>query len=94
MEKHDHVVVVPSDAILRKPGGKSVAFVVEKNTARMRPVVTGIESGGKVEIVSGINAGEKLVIRGHEMLKDGAQVKAKQPKQPMGGGSKPKGGAQ
>ena len=94
MEKHDDVVVVPSDAILRKPGGKSVAFVVEKNTARMRPVATGIESGGKVEIVSGINPGEKLVIRGHEMLKDGAQVKAKQPKQPMGGGSKSKGGAQ
>ena len=85
MEKHDNVVVVPSDAVLRKPGGKSVAFVVEKNTARARPVVTGIESGGKVEIVSGINPGEKLVIRGHEMLKDGAQVKVKQPKQPMGG---------
>ena len=94
MEKHDNVVVVPSDAVLRKPGGKSVAFVVEKNTAHARPVVTGIESGGKVQIVSGINPGEKLVIRGHEMLKDGAQVKAKQPKQPVGGGSKLKGGAQ
>lgn len=91
--KHDNVVVAPSDAILRKPGGKSVAFVVEQNTAHARPVVTGIESGGKVELLSGIRPGEKLVVRGHEMLKDGAQVKAKHPKQPMGGGAKPKGGA-
>jgi len=82
--KHDNVMVVPSDAILSKPNGKSIAFVVEKDTARSRAVVTGIESGGKVEITSGINPGDKLIIRGHEMLKDGAQVKVKQPKQPMG----------
>lgn len=92
-QKHDNVVVVPSDAVLRKPGGKGVAFVVEKDIAHARPVVTGIESGGKVEILSGISAGEMIVVRGHEMLKDGVQVKAKQPKQPMGAGPKPKGGA-
>ncbi len=93
-EKRENVVVVPSDAVLRRPGGKTVAFVVEKGVARARLLAKGIEAGGRVEILSGLKPGEMLVIRGQEILKDGAEVRVKQPRRSAGAGSRTKGGAQ
>jgi hypothetical protein len=38
-------------------------------------VKVGVEDRGQVEIVSGINAGEKVVVEGPATLADGARVK-------------------
>jgi len=90
LERHSNAIVVPADAIVQKPGGKSVVFVVENGTAQARPIEVGIESKGKVEVLSGLRPGESLVVRGQEMLKDGAEVKVgkpgKQPSEKAGAG--------
>jgi membrane fusion protein (multidrug efflux system) len=84
MKKKDNAVVIPVDAIVQKAGGKSMVFVVEKGIAHARPIEKGIESGGRVEVISGVSPGEALVVRGQEMLKDGAQVKVKPQKKSPG----------
>lgn len=68
-------VVVPVEAIVVTPKGKRVAYVVEDGKAQQRQVKTGIESGGKVQIISGIKAGDQVVIAGNEKLKTGAPVR-------------------
>ncbi len=68
-------VVVPADAVIVTPKGGRVAYVIEEGKAVQRKVVTGIEEGGKVQIVSGLKAGETLVVAGNERLKDGAAVR-------------------
>jgi len=83
IEKRDNCVLVPTDAVLQKPGGKSVVFTINGGKAVARPIVTGIESNGKVQVLSGLGAGEMLVIRGQEMLRDGVPVKVKPKKGPM-----------
>jgi membrane fusion protein (multidrug efflux system) len=47
---------------------------VEGDTAYKRNVVPGITLGGVVEIIDGIDAGEKVVYQGQTLLEDGVKV--------------------
>jgi RND family efflux transporter MFP subunit len=70
-------VAAPKDALLRYPDGTYTVFVVleqdGQTIARERRVEIG-RSGDEVEILSGLNAGEQIVVRGNESLRDGQSV--------------------
>jgi multidrug efflux pump subunit AcrA (membrane-fusion protein) len=85
LERHGNAVVVPAYAVVARPGGRQVAFVLEHGTAKQRMVEPGIQSGDRVEILSGLTAGEQLIVRGQERLKDGAEVKLKPAKGKLSG---------
>jgi multidrug efflux pump subunit AcrA (membrane-fusion protein) len=53
---------------------KGVIFVIDVGVAKARQVATGAVNSDLVEIVSGVKAGEKYVIRGGFNLKDGDKV--------------------
>lgn len=76
-----NAVVVPKEAVLAKESGSVVFIVGPDNVAHERKVSTGVEQGGVVEILSGVNAGARVVKLGNYELSDGAKV---QP-QPAGG---------
>jgi RND family efflux transporter MFP subunit len=67
-------VTVPKAAI-RNDGGSSVVLVVADGRVERRAVRTGLESEGTIEVLSGLNAGEKIVIDGPANLKDGDRVR-------------------
>ena len=69
-------VVVPGDAVLVLPNGEKVAFIIKDGKAQRRVLKTGLEAGGQVQIVSGVQPGETVVTAGNEKLKDGMEVKA------------------
>ncbi len=71
----DSAIVVQENAVVITPAGGSVAFVIENDTARVRKVKTGAENAGKVQIISGIATGDKVIVAGNEKLKDGAAVR-------------------
>jgi membrane fusion protein (multidrug efflux system) len=73
-DEKDAVVKVPADTVLRRLGDTFV-FVVEGDTAYKRNVVPGITLGGVVEIIDGIDAGEKVVYQGQTLLEDGVKVR-------------------
>lgn len=68
-------ITVPAYILVAAPGGAFAAFVVKDGKAARRKLETGIEVDGRVRIVSGLAAGDKLIIGGQEKLKDGAAVK-------------------
>jgi RND family efflux transporter MFP subunit len=69
-------IVVPATAV-RTEAGVSTAFVVKNDRAELRLVQLGRElPGGQVEIVRGIDRGERVVARQVERLGDGAIVSA------------------
>ncbi|MFH0821348.1 MAG: efflux RND transporter periplasmic adaptor subunit [Pseudomonadota bacterium] len=90
-------VVVPSDAVIVTPKGLRVAYVIQDDKAIQRKVTTGIESGGKTQILSGVKPGERIVVAGNEKLKDGTEVRMPPDKKPSeeGGakGASDRGGA-
>ncbi|MFZ6872445.1 efflux RND transporter periplasmic adaptor subunit [Undibacterium sp. Di27W] len=68
------VVVVPQDAVIVGPRGKSVYIVDEEGKAVMKPVVV-TNSFGTDAVVTGIAAGAKVVLDGKQNLRPGATVK-------------------
>ena len=67
-------VQVPKAAI-RTAAGKSIVFVVKEDKVERRAVSVGLETSGQVEVLSGLVAGERVVIEGPPTLADGDKVK-------------------
>jgi RND family efflux transporter MFP subunit len=74
--------VVPREAVIVTPGGERIAFVIKDGKALRRKLETGIEGDGRVQIISGLQPGEKVIVAGNEKLRDGMEVKV------QGGGGK------
>jgi RND family efflux transporter MFP subunit len=70
----DGVLLVPASAIVSGTGSQAV-FVVENGQAVRRTVETGMTSEGRVEILSGLAAGDTVVVTGSNSLRDGAPVR-------------------
>lgn len=67
-------VVVPDTAVLPTESG-FVAFVVKEGKARRREVSPGVAvRDGWVEVLRGLNPGERVVVAGASALRDGSEV--------------------
>jgi len=62
-------------AAVRTVDGRSVVFVVNDDRLERRAISVGRENGDQVEVISGVSAGERVVIEGPQSLKDGDKVK-------------------
>ena len=75
-------VTVPRDAVLRYGDGRQIAWVVERadgvDVAAERLVQTGFTFDGRIEIRSGLAAGERVVVKGNETLRNGQAVSARE----------------
>jgi RND family efflux transporter MFP subunit len=67
-------VLVPKSA-LRTADGTSIVFVVHGDRVERRAVKPGANEGDLIEVVSGLNAGDRVVTEGVATLTDGARVK-------------------
>ncbi len=72
-EIHRDALMVPEDALLAEDAETAV-FVVDGRIAHRRTVATGLTSDGRIEILSGLTAGESVVVVGQGGLSDGAAV--------------------
>mgnify|MGYP005849626815 FL=1 len=75
IESVPDAVTVPVQAVIVTPAGLQVAFVAIEGKAAQRKVETGIEEGGRIQILSGLTPGEKVIVSGQEKLKDGAEIR-------------------
>jgi len=64
---HRTAISVPLSAVL-DDGGKSVVFVADGSSFVKREVALGLKSEDRVEIVQGLNAGDKVVTKGNYLL--------------------------
>jgi multidrug efflux system membrane fusion protein len=71
---HD-AVVVPVSAVRPSGTGEFVFVLQQDHTVKQRPVVRGQPLGpDRVQIVSGLNAGERVITEGADRLRDGSRV--------------------
>lgn len=70
----EDVLKVASGAIFRR-GNQHAVFAVRDGRAELQPVTTGRSSGTETEIVSGLQAGEHVVIYPGDRINDGDRVK-------------------
>lgn len=69
------VLVIPADALLRHADGKFSVFSVVDGQAYRRLVKLGRNTPQGIEILSGLPAGEAVVVRGNENLRDAQPVR-------------------
>jgi RND family efflux transporter MFP subunit len=74
VEEKDSAVVIPKDIVLDRRGSKTV-FVVDKGIAAERTVETGLSNRLEIEVISGLEEGERLVVEGFETLRHRSRVK-------------------
>ena len=72
-ESKSGVVAIPREAIVNRSGQESV-FVVNGNTVENRPISVGITVDNMVEVVSGLTAGNEVVVSGQTLLDSGSKV--------------------
>jgi membrane fusion protein, multidrug efflux system len=70
-------VVVPAMAVVTTPKQEQAFFVVAEEVAHLRVGNLGIEEGNRVQVLSGVAAGEMVVVGGQQKLKDGVRVQIK-----------------
>ena len=71
--RHEDTVIIPKDALISNGRGRAV-YAVISSTARLRPVMTGFETREEAEALSGVSAGDILVVVGQDKLADGVKV--------------------
>jgi len=70
------LILVPKNAI-RTAGSDTSVFVVRGAVAEQRAIKTGGADGDRVEVISGLQSGERVVAPIPDTLKDGAAVTVK-----------------
>ncbi len=73
LKQHPNAVVIPPAALVTEESGKAV-FIIEDGRAKKVPVKTGIDDGLEIEIVSGLEGTEQVVVVGQGQLKEGMSV--------------------
>jgi len=72
-------VVIPQDALIRYPDGRTVVWVVEGDgdtrTVSERRVQTGLRFDGRIAIREGLPPDTTIVTEGNEALRDGQEVR-------------------
>lgn len=74
VDRADSAIIIPKD-IVQSNRQRKYVFVVEKNTAILRNIKTGLEDEKNVEILEGLKENDNLVIKGFETLKANSKVK-------------------
>ena len=61
-------ISIPSDAVIQSAGGAHVFVMTDRNTFERRTVRPGIEDAHRLEILSGLQEGEQVVVTGAYLL--------------------------
>lgn len=68
-EKRDNALIIPLSSVLTGDG-ESYVFIAKDGKAVRRVITTGLSDDNAVEVTSGLNPGDILIIRGHQYLRE------------------------
>jgi multidrug efflux system membrane fusion protein len=74
LDTHKDVTTISTAGIQRGVPGTFVYLVNADSTVSVRPVKLGVTDGDRVEVVSGLTPGDRIVIDGADKLRDGAKI--------------------
>lgn len=71
----DNALVVPEGALVVADDGAFKAFMIVDGKAREVPIEAGIQQGGMVQIIDGLEEGDLVITQGQFMVRDGQPVR-------------------
>jgi membrane fusion protein (multidrug efflux system) len=67
-------ILIPSEALVFRADGTTVAIVDNQHTVRFLKVVVGHDYGASIEITSGLSVGDLVVVNPNDTTFEGAKV--------------------
>jgi RND family efflux transporter MFP subunit len=84
LPRKDPPLLIPSDTLVVRPEGTLVALVGNGNKVHFQRIQVGRDFGDRIEVLSGMKEGEKVIVNPNDSVQEGVRV------QPVAG---PEGGA-
>ncbi|WP_024506608.1 MdtA/MuxA family multidrug efflux RND transporter periplasmic adaptor subunit [Bradyrhizobium sp. ARR65] len=78
LDTHKDVTTMSTAGIQRGVPGTFVYLINPDSTVSVRQVQLGVTDGDRVEVLSGLNPGDRVVIDGADKLRDGAKIVLRQ----------------
>ena len=79
LQTRESAIVIPEPAVMSNGDNFSVFVVDEKGNAQVRAIEVGLRLPGRLEVLKGLNPGDKVVVEGTQKLRPGAPVKLAPP---------------
>lgn len=64
-------IVVPSDSIVFREGKPGVYVIGARNAVHFTPITTGARNGDQIQVVTGLQSGQRVVVQGSGFLGEG-----------------------
>ena len=77
IDERRNVLSIPLDAVDRSGSASRVYTVTPTGILQITPITLGLESDQRVEVMSGLQEGDAVVVGRHTGLKDGQQVRVR-----------------
>ena len=74
ISQSNEVYLIPTEAIVQEMQGKKV-WVVSNGKAFSQPIVTGFRSNNQVEVVTGLETGDTIMVTGLMQVREGVSVR-------------------
>lgn len=75
IDKPEHAICIPQDSFVRETGGNWVFVVDQNNQAHKRFIKTGRQNGEFIEVIEGLDKGEKVIISSYARFADELKLK-------------------
>ncbi len=83
IKDRSRALIIPEEAVVLNKDKKYALVVKADNTVEKREIVTGRRSPGKVEVISGLNPGQQVIIKGLTRVRPGIAVNVVETRKPV-----------
>ena len=73
--RKDPPLVIPGDTLVVRPDGTQVALVTPDQTIHFQHIELGRDYGDRIEVISGLQLGQLVVVNPGDIVREGAKVK-------------------
>jgi RND family efflux transporter MFP subunit len=74
LPRKDPPLLIPSDTLVVRPSGTLVALVDTNSKVHFQPVTVGRDLGERIEVLSGLKAGQRVIVNPNDSVQEGVKV--------------------
>ncbi|MCL2435709.1 MAG: efflux RND transporter periplasmic adaptor subunit [Lentimicrobiaceae bacterium] len=74
VDQSDEVLLIPTQAVVQEMDGKKV-WIISNGKAKSQPITTGYRTNDQVEVISGLQPGDTIMITGLMQVREGIPVR-------------------
>jgi hypothetical protein len=74
LPRKDPPLLMPSDTLVVRPEGTLVAVLDRENAVHFQPITVGRDFGDRIEVLSGLTEGQKVIVNPNDSVQEGVKV--------------------